>query len=88
MLPMQILLNNFLYDVSQLTIPTDNVDDTFTHKPRRWDIRLIRNFMVFVGPISSLFDFLTFFVLLKVLHASEQLFHRAGSSNRSPRKPW
>ncbi len=75
MLPMQILLNNFLYDVSQLTIPTDNVDRTFTYKPRRWDIQLIRNFMIFVGPISSLYDFLTFFVLLKIFHASESLFH-------------
>lgn len=75
MLPMQILLNNFLYDVSQLTIPTDNVDRTFTYKPRRWDIQLIRNFMIFFGPISSLYDFLTFFVLIEVFHASEPLFH-------------
>jgi Mg2+-importing ATPase len=75
MLPMQILLNNFLYDVAQLTIPTDHVDATFIHKPRRWDISLIRNFMLIIGPISSVYDFLTFFVLLKVFHASEALFH-------------
>jgi P-type Mg2+ transporter len=75
MLPMQILLNNFLYDVSQLTIPTDNVDDTYLQKPQRWDISLIRNFMVFIGPISSIFDFLTFYVLLHFFRASEALFH-------------
>jgi Domain of unknown function (DUF4113) len=44
MLPMQILLNNFLYDISQITIPTDNVDDSFTRKPRKWDISFIRTF--------------------------------------------
>ena len=75
MLPTQILLNNFLYDFSQITIPTDNVDDTFIHKPRKWNISFIRQFMLFIGPISSLFDFLTFFVMLKVFHASEPLFH-------------
>lgn len=75
MLPTQILLNNFLYDVSQITIPTDNVDPTFTHKPRRWNISFIREFMLFIGPISSIFDFLTFFVMLYVFHASEALFH-------------
>ena len=74
MLPAQILLNNFLYDLSQITIPTDRVDDSFIVKPRRWDISLIRNFMVFIGPISSLYDFLTFFALLKLFHASETLF--------------
>src|SRR5208282_2466440 len=57
MLPTQILLNNLLYDLAQITIPTDNVDDTYLQKPQRWDIRLIRNFMVFIGPISSIFDF-------------------------------
>jgi P-type Mg2+ transporter len=75
MLPMQILLNNFLYDASQLPIPTDNVDKSFIHKPRRWNIELIQRFMLFVGPVSSVFDFLTFFVLLVVFQASEPLFH-------------
>jgi Mg2+-importing ATPase len=75
MLPAQILLNNFLYDLSQITIPTDHVDDSFIIKPRRWDNSLIRNFMVLIGPISSLYDFLTFFILLKLFHASEPLFH-------------
>jgi len=71
----QILLNNFLYDLSQVTIPTDNVDPSFIQKPQRWNIGLIRNFMMFIGPISSIFDFLTFFILLRVFHASEALFH-------------
>ena len=71
----QILLNNLLYDVAQLTIPTDNVDDTYLKKPQRWDISLIRNFMVFIGPISSVFDFLTFYALLRFFHATEAQFH-------------
>ena len=75
MLPTQILLNNLLYDLSQLTIPTDNVDDTYLQKPQHWDIGLIRNFMVFIGPISSIFDFLTFYVLLHYFRASEAQFH-------------
>jgi Mg2+-importing ATPase len=75
MLPTQILLNNLLYDVGQLTIPTDNVDEAYLQKPQRWDISLIRNFMVFIGPISSIFDFLTFYVLLHFFHSSEAQFH-------------
>ena len=75
MLPTQILLNNLLYDVGQLTIPTDNVDETYLQKPQRWNISLIRNFMVFIGPISSLFDFLTFYVLLHFFRSSEAQFH-------------
>jgi len=75
MLPTQILLNNFLYDLAQITIPTDNVDEAYLIKPQRWDIGLIRNFMVFVGPISSIFDFLTFYVLLHFFHATQAQFH-------------
>jgi P-type Mg2+ transporter len=75
MLPTQILLNNFLYDLSQITIPTDNVDADYLRKPQQWDIHLIRNFMLFIGPISSIFDFLTFFVLLHYFHAGEREFH-------------
>jgi Mg2+-importing ATPase len=75
MLPTQVLLNNLLYDLAQLPIPTDNVDAGFIRKPRRWDIALIRNFMLVLGPISSAFDFLTFFVLRAVFGASEELFH-------------
>ena len=75
MLPTQILLNNFLYDLAQVTIPTDHVDRAFVRKPHRWDMRLIRDFMLWVGPVSSAFDFLTFYALLKIFHSSEQLFH-------------
>ncbi len=75
MLPSQILLNNFLYDFSQITIPTDNVDESFIHKPRKWDISFIRQFMILVGPLSSIFDFLTFYVMLNFLGAGEKLFH-------------
>jgi Mg2+-importing ATPase len=75
MLPTQILLNNFLYDLAQVTIPTDHVDATYVRKPQRWNIGVLRDFMLTIGPISSLFDFLTFFVLLKVFEASEALFH-------------
>jgi len=75
MLPTQILLNNFLYDLAQVTIPTDEVDETFIRKPQRWNIKLIRDFMIYIGPLSSIYDFLTFFVLLKVFQASEKFFH-------------
>lgn len=75
MLPTQILLNNFLYDLAQLTIPTDHVDARAIRSPQRWDIRVIRNFMLSIGPLSSLYDFLTFAVLLWGFHASEALFH-------------
>ena len=75
MLPTQILLNNFLYDAAQITIPSDNVDDAYIRTPRRWDMKLIRNFMIFIGPISSIYDFLTFYVLLHFFHASEPVFH-------------
>ncbi len=71
MLPDQILLNNFLYDLTQATLPTDRVDPAFIRKPRRWDIRLIRNFMIAAGPVSSVFDFATFFLLLEFVgHAA------------------
>ena len=75
MLPTQILLNNFLYDLAQVTIPTDNVDASFVRKPRKWDVGIIRKFMLYIGPISSVYDFLTFFILLRVFQASETLFH-------------
>jgi Mg2+-importing ATPase len=77
MLPTQILLNNFLYDASQISIPTDNVDPALLHRPKRWQIGFIRQFMVIVGPISSIYDFLTFGVLLWVFHAATNapLFH-------------
>jgi Mg2+-importing ATPase len=77
MLPTQILLNNFLYDTSQISIPGDNVDPALLHRPKRWQIGFIRQFMIIIGPISSIYDFLTFGVLLWVFHASTNapLFH-------------
>jgi Mg2+-importing ATPase len=75
MLPTQILLNNFMYDVAQITIPSDNVDRAYLNRPQRWDLHIIRQFMLVIGPISSLFDFLTFFVLLRVFAAGEREFH-------------
>jgi Mg2+-importing ATPase len=74
MLPSQILLNNLLYDVSQLTIPTDHVDDEQLVRPSHWDVRSIRRFMFRFGPISSVFDIATFLVLIHVLHASAPEF--------------
>lgn len=74
MKPIQILLNNLLYDISQVTIPTDNVDSSFIIKPKHWNIAMIRRFMFYIGPISSFFDFITFYVMLKVFNASESLF--------------
>lgn len=69
MLPSQILLNNLLYDSSQLAIPTDRVDEEQLHAPSHWNVAFIRRFMLIFGPISSLFDFLTFGLMLGVLHA-------------------
>jgi Mg2+-importing ATPase len=74
MLPFQILLNNLLYDTSQMTIPTDRVDQEQLVRPSHWDIRFIRRFMIRFGPISSLFDFATFATMLTVFHAGEDLF--------------
>jgi Mg2+-importing ATPase len=75
MAPIQILLNNFLYDISQTSIPTDTVDEEYLEKPRRWNITLIKRFMILLGPVSSIFDFVTFGILLFVFHASVILFH-------------
>jgi Mg2+-importing ATPase len=77
MLPSQILLNNLLYDASQLAIPTDSVDPEQLARPSRWDIGLIQRFMLVFGPISSLFDFATFGIMLWGFHAGETLFHTA-----------
>jgi Mg2+-importing ATPase len=75
MLPIQILLNNFLYDLSQIAVPTDEVDKEYTIKPRPWNINLIKNFMIIIGPVSSIFDFLTYGMMLFIFHASQPLFH-------------
>jgi Mg2+-importing ATPase len=74
MLPTQILLNNILYDISEVPIPLDEVDAGEILRPRVLDLSFIRNFMLVIGPISSAFDFLTFYILLAVLHADEKLF--------------
>jgi P-type Mg2+ transporter len=74
MLPSQILLNNLLYDTSQLTIPTDRVDEEQLVRPAHWDIRFIRQFMLCFGPVSSIFDFATFAVMLWGFHAGPALF--------------
>jgi len=75
MLPTQILLNNLLYDTSQLSIPADRVDPGLLQRPKRWNVAFIRQFMVIIGPISSLYDFMTFGVLLGPFRANEVLFH-------------
>ena len=74
MLPSQILLNNLLYDTGQLAIPTDNVDPEQLLRPSRWDIGFIRRFMLLFGPLSSLFDFLTFGLMLGVFHSGPAQF--------------
>jgi P-type Mg2+ transporter len=74
MLPVQVLLNNLLYDVSEVPIPLDAVDDEATVAPSHWDMRFVRNFMLVLGPVSSAFDFLTFALLLLVFRADEALF--------------
>ncbi|HOT02716.1 MAG TPA: magnesium-translocating P-type ATPase [Methanolinea sp.] len=77
MLPIQILLNNLLYDLSESTIPTDNVDSSYVGSPKKWDIGFIKKFILVFGPISSLFDFLTFFILLFIFSAQAALFQTA-----------
>ena len=77
MLPIQIILNNFLYDMSQLSIPTDNVDDEYVKKPRAWNIESIKRFMIFIGPLSSIFDFLTFIVFYWIFSTVPAQFQTA-----------
>jgi P-type Mg2+ transporter len=77
MLPTQILLNNILYDLSEAAIPLDRVDAEEIATPQHWDLRFIRNFMLSIGPVSSLFDFLTFYLLLKFFNADEAMFQSA-----------
>ncbi len=77
MLPLQVLTNNLLYDFSQTSIPTDEVDAEWLARPRKWTIGEIRRFIVFIGPISSIFDYLTFFIMLYVFNSwhNPDLFH-------------
>ena len=74
MRPVQVLVNNFLYDVSEVPIPLDSVDQEFVRRPRHWDMTFVRNFMLVIGPVSSVFDFLTFYIMLHVFRADERLF--------------
>lgn len=74
MLPSQILLNNFLYDLSQISLPADNVDKDYIEKPKPWNIGFIKQFIFIIGPISSVFDFLTFGIMIWVFNASPSLF--------------
>jgi Mg2+-importing ATPase len=77
MLPIQVLTNNLLYDFSQTSIPTDEVDADWLLKPRKWAIGEIRRFIMVIGPISSIFDYLTYFIMLYVFNAwaKPELFH-------------
>ena len=68
MLPIQVLTNNLLYDFSQTSIPTDQVDPEWLAKPRKWEISSMRRFIVFIGPISSIFDYMTYFIMLYVFN--------------------
>jgi Mg2+-importing ATPase len=74
MLPVQILLNNLLYDISEAAVPIDRVDEEMIERPRKWDVRFIRDFMLTFGPVSSVFDFLTFGILIGLFGASAPLF--------------
>ena len=86
MMPTQILLNNFLYDFSQIGIASDRVDDAYIRKPHHWDVALVRRFMIRVGLVSSVFDMLTFAVLLRCFGLRRRRFAQGGSSNQSSRR--
>ncbi|MDD5449805.1 MAG: magnesium-translocating P-type ATPase [Candidatus Omnitrophica bacterium] len=75
MLPIQILLNNLLYDISQIAIPSDDVDREYLMKSRPWNVGYIKKFMLFIGPVSSVFDFITFGVLWLIFKAPQPLFN-------------
>ena len=74
MLPAQILFNNFVYDSSQFSLPTDDVDADELLKPAHWDLKFIRKYMIVFGSVSSIFDFLTFYLLYYVYHLTEHQF--------------
>lgn len=74
MLPTQVLLNNLLYDLSEVGVPFDNVDQEALQRPAKWDLKFIERFMLVLGPVSSLFDFLTFYALIMLFGASEATF--------------
>ena len=74
LLPIQVLLTNLIYDVAQIGLPLDNVDPEAIERPIHWDMRLIERFMIVMGPVSTLFDVITFAVLLLIFHAGESFF--------------
>ncbi len=74
MLPLQILLNNLIYNISEVAIPFDNVDSEAVVSPVSWDVKLIERFMLVFGPLSSVFDFLTFYAMLRLFGATAPLF--------------
>jgi len=74
MLPVQVLLTDILYDVSQLSIPSDNVDSDQLLSPKSWNLGYIKRFMLLFGPISTVYDFMTFAVMYFVFHARGGLF--------------
>jgi Mg2+-importing ATPase len=76
MLPLQILVLNLLYDISQLSIPFDRMDDEYLRKPRKWDASDIGRFMVWIGPVSSIFD-ITTFLLLWYLFGANSMDHQS-----------
>ncbi|MGB9693031.1 MAG: HAD-IC family P-type ATPase, partial [Candidatus Sumerlaeaceae bacterium] len=78
MQPVQILTNNMLYDVSQTAIPTDTVDEELVEKPLKWNIENIKRFMIFIGPISSIFDYATFALMWFVFHCNAYLSTSTG----------
>jgi len=77
MLPIQVLSNNLLYDFSQTAIPTDEVDHEWLAKPRKWELGSLRRFIIYIGPISSIFDYMTYFIMLYVFNCwnNPALFH-------------
>jgi P-type Mg2+ transporter len=75
MLPLQILLNNFLYDLAQMTIPTDHTDPEYVKTPKRWDLNFIKRFTLTLSPISTIFDFITFYILYQLFKDLPSAFH-------------
>ncbi|MDD3225871.1 MAG: magnesium-translocating P-type ATPase [Clostridium sp.] len=69
MMPIQVLTNNLLYDISQTAIPTDSVDEEWIEKPRKWAVDEIKKYIVHIGPVSSIFDYVTYFIMLFIFHA-------------------
>jgi Mg2+-importing ATPase len=100
MLPTQVLLNNLLYDASEAGVPLDDVEEEALLRPVHWDLRLIQRFMLVLGPVSSVFDFLTFYALIHLFGAGEALFQTGWFVEslatqvlvifviRTRRKPW